>query len=176
MSILKVRTAKCLRPSSTANILVGKAFTAIGAVSKNETTLSEATISDGAYTDEAFKGGALLTAISQAPESRFIFKNLATLFQRSDDFCMEVDNERFWPQVEDMYMASADTAYINRTLPFENIIRINLKNHQNSEFKDSLAFLEINTSKLETDFIDSTFIIASPKEECIYELDIYVEK
>lgn len=146
-------------------------FASVGAASAAGVTVAGATVT----------GGALLAAVGVAAVGGAkggvaILDTLATLFQGSDDFYMEVDNERFWPQVDDMYMAPQDTAYINKTATFEDVIRIDLKDHDHLSSDDTLGFLEIDVTNLETAFIDNKFIVSSAVEGSIYELDIRVDK
>ena len=171
MSVLKIRSVKCRKPSSGIDNSTRAVFATIGAATAAGVAIAGATAT----------GGATLAAVGMAAGGGAgtgvtVINTLATFFHGSDDFYMNVNDKRFWPAEGDHDMDSQDKADINKSVRFTKKVRIDLKEYDWGSSDDSLGYLEFDITNMESAFIDDRFIVANEDEGSIYEIDLRIEK
>ena len=171
MSKLKIRSVKCLKPSSGIDDSTRAVFAAIGAATATGVSIAGATVTGGALI-----GTVALAAAGGGSTGIGVIETLASFFHGTDDFYMDVNKRKFRPEDGHKDLDSQDLAYIDKTMHFTQKVRIDLKEYDWASADDNLGYLEFDLAKMEAAYIDDRFIVGNQDEGSIYQLDLRIEK
>jgi hypothetical protein len=169
---LTIHSVKCISPARGIDNVTRAAFGTLGAIAGAGVIVAGAKVTGGAFLAVAASAG--ISGASVASQAIRGLELLDGILSGTDDLYIKVNNQKVWPESQDMDFVAEQMMQLDLRVPFTGNLKIELMEYDSGSGDDSLGTAFIDTTAMTGTFGPEQLMIFREAEGSIYELFISV--